>query len=108
MFEIGFWELLLIAVLGLVVLGPERLPAVARKLGLWAGSARGYMRQLGVELDREIQSEQLRRSIKAGQQAISDAQLEMQSAMQGSAPRSPMASEAPMNTSQPAVQQGNQ
>lgn len=70
MFDIGFWELLLIAVIGLVVLGPERLPRVARGLGLWAGRARAYVRQLSAELDREIQSEELRRNLQESQQAI--------------------------------------
>ena len=38
MFDIGFWELTVIAVIGLIVLGPERLPVVARTLGTWAAS----------------------------------------------------------------------
>lgn len=81
MFDIGFWELLLIAVLGLVVLGPERLPQVARMLGLWAGKSRHYVQQLSAELDREVQADALHRSIQASQQAISDVQSEMQAAM---------------------------
>ena len=85
MFDIGFWELLLIAVLGLVVLGPERLPQVARTLGLWVGKSRHYMRQLSVELDREVQSDALHRSIQASQQAISDVRFEMQAVMTESA-----------------------
>ncbi len=54
MFDIGFWELLFISVLGLLVLGPERLPRVARTVGLWAGRARGMVRKLQREIDREI------------------------------------------------------
>mgnify|MGYP003447109579 CR=1 FL=1 len=44
MFEIGFWELALLAVLGLVVLGPEKLPKVASQLGRYAGQARRMAR----------------------------------------------------------------
>ncbi len=79
MFDIGFWELLLIAALGLMVLGPERLPRVARTLGLWAGRARAYVRQLSAELDREMQAEDLRRRLEESQSAIGKATDELKS-----------------------------
>jgi sec-independent protein translocase protein TatB len=60
MFEIGFWELVLIGVVALVVLGPERLPKAARTLGLWAGRARSYVRHFSSELEREVQAQALR------------------------------------------------
>ena len=53
MFEIGFSELLLCFVVALVVLGPQKLPAVARTLGRWTGKARSYVRNLSSELERE-------------------------------------------------------
>jgi sec-independent protein translocase protein TatB len=40
MFDIGFWEMAFIGVIALVVIGPERLPGVARTAGLWVGKAR--------------------------------------------------------------------
>ena len=46
MFDIGFWELLILFGIGLVVLGPERLPRVAMKVGNWAGQARRTARTL--------------------------------------------------------------
>ena len=51
MFDVGFAELFLLALIGLLVLGPERLPAVARKLGSWIGliainTAYDYLRAL--------------------------------------------------------------
>ena len=84
MFDIGFWELLLISVLGLLVLGPERLPRVARSVGLWTGRARAYVRQLSAELDREMQADDLRRSLEAGKQTLQDAQSEIQSVVDAS------------------------
>ena len=53
MFDIGFFELVLIFVICLVVLGPERLPAVARTLGHWTGRARNAFNHLRYELESE-------------------------------------------------------
>ena len=60
MFDIGFWELALIAVVALLVLGPERLPKAARTAGLWVGRARRVMANLKSEIDREIKAEELK------------------------------------------------
>lgn len=60
MFEIGFWELVLVGVVALVVLGPERLPRVARTMGQWAGRARSYVKHFSSELEREVQVQELR------------------------------------------------
>lgn len=54
MFDIGFSELLLIFILALIVLGPERLPRVARQIGSWVGRARGMARQLQEQLQGEV------------------------------------------------------
>ena len=53
MFDIGFTELTLIFIIGLVVLGPERLPTVARTLAHWIGRARSTLNHLKSELERE-------------------------------------------------------
>ena len=53
MFEVGCSELLLCFIVALVVLGPQKLPAVARTLGRWTGRARSYVRNLSSELERE-------------------------------------------------------
>ena len=55
MFEVGFWELVLVFGVGLVVLGPEKLPKVAAQLGQWAGQARRMARNLSSQLQAEIQ-----------------------------------------------------
>lgn len=60
MFEIGFFELIVIFVLALMVLGPERLPRVARTVGRWLGRARQMARNFQYELEREIDLEDLR------------------------------------------------
>jgi sec-independent protein translocase protein TatB len=61
MFEIGLWELVLIMVIALIVLGPERLPEVARTVGRWVGKARGMVRTVKAEIDRELAAEELQR-----------------------------------------------
>jgi len=59
MFDIGFSELALIALIGLLVLGPKRLPEVARTLGSWVGRIRAWIANVKQDLDREINSEEL-------------------------------------------------
>ena len=54
MFDVGFWELAVIFVVGLLVLGPERLPQVARQMGQWAGRARRMARLLTTQLQDEL------------------------------------------------------
>jgi len=54
MFDVGFWELLLLFGLGLLILGPERLPKVAMQLGNWAGQARRMARTLSSQIRDEL------------------------------------------------------
>jgi len=87
MFDIGFWEILLILVLALVVLGPERLPQAARSVGYWVGKARRYIEgvkeQVGSEFDttefkrllhnQEVQIKELQNKLSDAGDSISDA-----------------------------------
>ena len=61
MFDIGFWEISLILVLALVVLGPERLPGVAKKVGYWVGKGRRYIEGVKQEVSKELDSSELKR-----------------------------------------------
>ena len=54
MFDIGFWELIFLFGLGLVILGPERLPRLAAQLGNWAGQARRMARSLTSQIRDEL------------------------------------------------------
>lgn len=53
MFDIGFWELMLVGVVALVVLGPERLPVVAKKVGRMIAKGRRQLSELQRELEQE-------------------------------------------------------
>jgi len=71
-FEIGFTELLLCFVVALVVLGPQKLPVVARTLGRWTGQARMYVRNLTQELERETSGSSIARDLREAQKLIRD------------------------------------
>lgn len=64
MFEMGFWELVLVAVVALIVVGPEKLPSVARTAGLWVGKARRMIADVKAEVDRELQLDELKQSFR--------------------------------------------
>lgn len=79
MFDVGFSELLIIAVVALVVLGPERLPKAARFAGLWVRKARAQWYSVKSELELELAQEEMKKhvqeaenSLKAPVQALSD------------------------------------
>ena len=61
MFDIGFSELMVIAVVALVVLGPERLPRVARTAGHLFGRLQRYVNDVKADISREIELEELRK-----------------------------------------------
>jgi sec-independent protein translocase protein TatB len=66
MFDVGFSELLLVFVIGLLILGPERLPRVAAQVGRWVGRARRMANQLRYQLEREIAVEEFNRVQRPG------------------------------------------
>ncbi len=72
MFDVGFSELLLLAIIGLLVLGPERLPQVARTVGHWAGRARSYVRQMSAELEHEVQRSEVRKHMEDSQRILNE------------------------------------
>ena len=59
MFDIGFWELAMVGLVALLVIGPKDLPRVARKAGLWVGRARRTLTSLKDEIDREFRAQEL-------------------------------------------------
>ncbi|MGQ0530326.1 MAG: Sec-independent protein translocase protein TatB [Panacagrimonas sp.] len=74
MFDISFGELALCFLVALVVLGPEKLPKVARTVGRWAGNARAYMRNLSTELEKETQVMDIKRQLQEAKQALHEAE----------------------------------
>lgn len=74
MFDVGFSELLVIAVVALLVLGPERLPKAARFAGLWMRRARAQWYSVKSEFEQEIANEDLKRTLHETQASMRDAQ----------------------------------
>ena len=64
MFDIGALELVMIGVVALLVVGPERLPKLARAAGLWVGKARRAFMSVKAEIDREIKAEELKEILR--------------------------------------------
>jgi sec-independent protein translocase protein TatB len=72
MFDIGFTELLVIGVVALIVIGPEKLPRMARTVGHLAGRLQRYVSDVKADINREIELEELRKMRDSMQQAASN------------------------------------
>ncbi|MBB5736860.1 Sec-independent protein translocase protein TatB [Xanthomonas arboricola pv. juglandis] len=82
MFDIGVGELTLIAIVALVVLGPERLPKAARFAGLWVRRARMQWDSVKQELERELEAEELKRSLQDVQASLREAEDQLRNKQQ--------------------------
>lgn len=70
MFDIGFWELCLIGLVSLLVIGPEKLPKVARVAGFWVGKTRHMVAAVKEEIKEEFKEEELRQLLQEQQAKI--------------------------------------
>lgn len=83
MFDIGFAELLVIAVLGLLVLGPERLPSAIRTTSLWLGRLRRSFNNVRQEIEREVGADEIRRQLhnEAVLDSLNESKAKLQSTL---------------------------
>lgn len=72
MLDIGFLELMLIGIVGLLVLGPERLPRAARTTGMWIGKIKRTVSGMQREISAQLESEELRQKLNEQQQKLDD------------------------------------
>ncbi|CAM3388138.1 Sec-independent protein translocase protein TatB [Halomonas lysinitropha] len=72
MFDMGFLELMLIGVVGLLVLGPERLPKAARTLGLWIGKIKRTVSGMQREISSQLEAEELRQKLDEQQKKLDE------------------------------------
>jgi len=72
MFDAGFLEMLVIGIIALVVIGPERLPAVARTVGGWIGKARAFVDNTKRDIEREINATEMRELLDSQKKEIDE------------------------------------
>jgi sec-independent protein translocase protein TatB len=83
MFDFSFGELALIGAVALVVLGPERLPKVARAVGEWAGKAQRYVAQVKNEINREIELSELKKLQEEARETARSVESSIQQGVSG-------------------------
>ncbi len=81
MFDVGFWEILLIGVLALVVIGPERLPGAARQAGYFVGKARRYIEGVKSEVASELDVSEFKRMMHNQEVQINELQQKLKSSI---------------------------
>ncbi|MBP6655938.1 MAG: twin-arginine translocase subunit TatB, partial [Propionivibrio sp.] len=82
MFDVGFSELVLIGIVALVVIGPERLPKVARMAGHLLGRMQRYVNDVKADINREIQLDELKKLRAEVQDTARDLEMNIRSEMQ--------------------------
>jgi len=102
MFDIGFSELLLVGLVALLVLGPERLPGAVRTAGLWAGRLKRSFLAIKQEVEREIGADEIRRQLHNEQ--IMALERQMKEGILPPASTEPLVTPHPAEPSLPAVQ----
>ena len=87
MFEIGFTEMMLVGVVALLVLGPERLPKAASTAGRWIGQFKRGLNGIKQQMERELDAEQLRKDLDA--QPLRQLEQELREGIKLDAPAAP-------------------
>ncbi|MDR5892160.1 Sec-independent protein translocase protein TatB [Halomonas mongoliensis] len=104
MFDIGFLELMFIGVVGLLVLGPERLPKAARTAGLWIGKIKRSVSGMQREISAQLEAEELRQKLNEQQKKLDDSVRQVQRDVESIAePDRP--AEAPEKAPAPSAEQ---
>lgn len=80
MFDFGFWELTVVVIVALIVVGPERLPIVAAKFGRWVGKVRRYVQTVRSDIESEIKAAELKEILQKQQGEIQELRNMLQDA----------------------------
>lgn len=99
MFDIGFSELIVIGIVALVVIGPEKLPKVARTLGLLLGRAQRYVNDVKADINREMQLDELRKL----QSQVTESARSLEDSVRKEYEAARSAVESPVNEAKAAV-----
>jgi len=79
MFDIGFWEILLIVILALIVIGPERLPGAAKKAGYWLGRGRRFVEGVRSDVESQVDMGEFKRLLHNQEVQINELQEKLKS-----------------------------
>ncbi|MDC3250556.1 Sec-independent protein translocase protein TatB [Candidatus Pseudothioglobus singularis] len=71
MFDFGFWEIAIIGVITLIVVGPERMPSLARKVGLYFGKFNKFLNKVKSDINEELKVDELKEQLSMDQEKIS-------------------------------------
>ncbi len=110
MFELSFGELLLIFLVVLIVVGPERMPELARKAGYWLGRTRRFIQSVQRDVERELRTDELQRllnqqhdEIQQLKQMLTDTRVETEKSLKEA---EHLVKALPGDKSEPASEQG--
>jgi sec-independent protein translocase protein TatB len=80
MFEVGFLELVLVGVVALLVVGPERLPKMAYEIGLWYGRLQRYVRNARFQIENELHNHEIQNSLQQPTRMLEEIKSEIDEA----------------------------
>lgn len=83
MFGIGFSQILLIALVALIVIGPERLPKVARAVGVLLGRAQRFAREVKTQVEQDLHLEEIKQAAKEAENSLHSAERSVQEQIAG-------------------------
>ena len=71
MFDFGFWEIAIIGTITLIVVGPEKMPSLARKVGLYFGKFNKFLNKVKSDINEELKVDELKEQLSMDQEKIS-------------------------------------
>jgi sec-independent protein translocase protein TatB len=80
MFDVGFWELVLVVVVALLVVGPERLPKLAYDVGTWYGRMQRYLRNARFQIENELHNYEIKNSLQQPTRMLEEIKSEIDQA----------------------------
>jgi sec-independent protein translocase protein TatB len=72
MFDIGFWELVMVAIVALLVAGPNRLPKLAAEAGMWFGKLQRFIRKTRMDIENELHQYEIQQAIREQQRKLEE------------------------------------
>ena len=107
MFDFSFWELAIVLIVALLVVGPDKLPALAAKIGRWVGKAKRMIMSVRSDIESELKAAELKEMLEKQQNEISqlrnilnDSQSDVQNEIQKALDETPLSSTKDISKSQ--------